>query len=79
MDSISTYEGLTLKQLVRETGAPPHVVRYLYGLGRLPIQRQSPGPGYPILYSNDAILIIKQHLIKSDKHQLTNTDANESE
>ena len=78
MDSINIVDGLTLKDLVRETGAPPHVVRYLHGLGRLPIQRQSPGPGYPILYSNDAILIIKQHLIKSDKHQLTDTNANKS-
>jgi len=78
MDSIKISAGLTLKDLVRETGAPPHVVRYLNGLGRLPIQQQSPGPGYPILYSNDAVLIIKEHLMKSDRYQSKDTAPNKS-
>ena len=67
MDSINIVDGLTLKDLVRETGAPPHVVRYLHGLGRLPVLRESPGPGYPVVFSQDAISIIRNHLDKSGK------------
>lgn len=79
MESIDISAGLTLKELVHETGAPPHVIRYLHGLGRLPIQRQSHGPGYPILYSNDAVLIVKEHLMKSDRYQSKDTAPNKSE
>ncbi|MCH7575209.1 MAG: hypothetical protein IIA59_08805 [Candidatus Marinimicrobia bacterium] len=67
MDSINIAEGLTLKDLVLETGAPPHVIRYLHGLGRLPILRESPGAGYPIIFSSAAISIIRTHLTKSGK------------
>ena len=65
MDSINIDEGLTLKGLVTETGAAPHVIRYLLGLGRLPVLRESVGAGYPVIYSPDALLVIRQHLDKS--------------
>lgn len=79
MESIRIDEGLTLKELVHETGAAPHVIRYLLGLGRLPILQHSAGAGYPVIYSPNAILIVKEHLIKSNKHRLTGINANKSE
>lgn len=66
MESIETDEGLTLKELVQLTGSPPHIIKYLTGLGRLPIIKDSAGAGYPRRYHQDAIKIVREHLAKSD-------------
>ncbi len=58
-------KGVTLKILIEETGAAPHVINYLAKLGRLPVIRESRGPGYPRIYNADSILIIHEHLEKS--------------
>lgn len=62
-------KGVTLKVLVEETGAAPHVINYLAKLGRLPVIRESRGPGYPRIYNANAIHIIHEHLEKSGKNQ----------
>ncbi|MFC1481612.1 hypothetical protein ACFL6E_05145 [Candidatus Neomarinimicrobiota bacterium] len=67
MESIDIDDGLTLKDLIAATGVAPHVVRYLHGLGRLPILRKSPGPGYATVFSPTAIQIIRDHMDKSGK------------
>lgn len=55
---------LTLKTLVKETGAPFYTIKYLNQCGRLPILTVSKGPGYANIYHPDAIDIIKTHLAK---------------
>lgn len=60
-------EGVTIKVLIEETGAAPHIITYLTRLGRLPVVRESRGPGYPRLYDAKAIQIIREHLEKAAK------------
>jgi hypothetical protein len=57
-------ETLTLKKLVEKTGAPPYTIKYLYQCQRLPIVRESSGPGYPIEFGHGAIQIILSHVSK---------------
>lgn len=66
MQNTEIDEGLTLKTLVQLTGASPHVVKYLSGLGRLPILKESAGPGYARRYHRDAVQIIKKHLARRE-------------
>ena len=74
MESADNDRGLTLKDLVRETGAAPHIVRYLVGLGRLPIIRESLGAGYPHIFHPNAITIVRKHLEKSGSMLVENEE-----
>lgn len=60
-------KGLILKDLVKKTGAPRHVIDYLVGLGRLPLIRESSGAGYPRIFHSDSVQIVRDHLKKSGK------------
>jgi len=53
---------LTRSDLRKRTGAPGYIIDYLQDCGRLPITRESQGPGYPRLYSPGAVEIIKAHI-----------------
>lgn len=75
MKSTEIDEGLTLKTLVQLTGSPPHIIKYLTGLGRLPIIKDSAGAGYPRRYHRDAIKIVQEHLCKSGKYSSTDVDS----
>ncbi|MBT5528501.1 MAG: hypothetical protein HOK35_05025 [Cytophagia bacterium] len=55
---------LTLKELVEKTGCQPYIIKYLHSCRRLPIIKESSGAGYPVLYSFEAIEIIKAHVSK---------------
>ena len=57
-------KGLTKRQVRRLTGSPGYVVDYLHDSGRLPVVKESQGPGYPRLYDPSAVEIVKKHLEK---------------
>ena len=48
-------KGLTRKQLANASGAQPYIITYLFDTGRLPVIRQSSGPGDPTLYHPDSV------------------------
>ncbi|NQV37298.1 MAG: hypothetical protein HQ509_04725 [Candidatus Marinimicrobia bacterium] len=56
---------LTLKDIAREAGCPPYIVRYLYTNNRLPVIKASRGAGYPVKFHPDAIQIVKDHVNKA--------------
>lgn len=60
MESNDNHCGLTRKDLVRLTGMPPYLVRYLTDCNRLPILKPSSGPGDPVIYSPDAVRVIQE-------------------
>lgn len=66
MTKLNALQGLVLKDLVKTTGAPRHVIDYLVGLGRLPLLRESSGAGYPRIFHPDAVKIVQEHLAKSN-------------
>ena len=53
---------LSEKDLVRATGAPPWVIRYLRDAGRLPVAVPSQGRGYPTVYAKEAKAAVLEHL-----------------
>ena len=57
----------TFTQLIKVTGAPGYLIRYLYECGRLPIVKESRGHGYSRHYHPDCVDIIKEHIEKSYK------------
>ncbi len=57
-------QGLTLKEVSKETGAPYYTIQYLSKCNRLPKLKESSGPGYPNLFHPDAVKIVKDHLAK---------------
>ena len=61
--------GLTLKQLCNITKAPYYVIKYLNSLGRLPIVQESRGRGYPTTFHDDAVEIVRRHMLKSGAAQ----------
>ena len=64
MTKLDARQGLVLKDLVKTTGAPRHVIDYLVGLGRLPLIRESSGPGYARIFHPDAVKIITEHMAR---------------
>jgi len=54
--------GLTRKDLVRETGVPYYKIDYLRDLGKLKLIKESPSQGIPVIYHPECIGIIKQYL-----------------
>ena len=69
MQNIEIDVGLTLKTLVQLSGASPHVVKYLTGLSRLPIIKETAGPGYARRYHPDAVQIIIEHMARRDSRK----------
>ena len=55
---------LNKTQLCKATGAPGYVIIYLKDCGRLPIDQESQGRGYPTLYNPEAVEVVKKHLEK---------------
>ena len=55
---------LTRKTLIKETGATINQIAYLRDMGRLPIKHNTTGAGYPILYKQEAIEVVMNHLSK---------------
>ena len=55
---------LTRKTLIRKTGATISQLAYLRDMKRLPIERETTGAGYPILYKHEAIEVVINHLSK---------------
>ena len=53
-------KGITRKDIVTATGAPPYLVKYYSDCGYLPILRESDGPGHPIIYDPRAVEIAMQ-------------------
>ena len=51
---------MTQKDLVRLTGCPPYIVRYFKECGYLKVERDSQGPGDPVLYHPDSVRIIQE-------------------
>ncbi len=58
---------LTLKKIAEQAGCEPYVVRYLLDCRRLKIVQESKGPGYPVLFHQDSIDIVKAHINKRSK------------
>ena len=67
MTDVDALKGLVLKDLVRRTGAPRHVIDYLVGLGRIPLLRESEGPGYARIFHPDAVQIIAAHMARREQ------------
>lgn len=57
---------LTQKKLVKITGCPPYLVRYYCDCGYLPIEKESAGPGDPVIYKPAAIGVIKKRMAKKN-------------
>lgn len=55
---------LTKKQLVKITDCPPYIIDYLYRCNRLVILKESLGPGYPIVFGEGSIKVIRDHMAK---------------
>ncbi len=60
--------GMTRKQIAAETGAPWYTVHYLNSLGKLPIIRDSSGPGNPVIFDQKAVDVVKAHLRRNGSH-----------
>ena len=58
---------ITRKTIMQETGAPHYVVDYLRCAGRLPIVKDSPGAGVPVLFGIKSIEIVKEHIERSQR------------
>ncbi|NQV16209.1 hypothetical protein HQ531_12180 [bacterium] len=56
--------GMTPKTLMEVTGISLNQLVYLRRMNRLPILKQSPGPGYPTIYDPKSVDIIRTHLKK---------------
>ena len=61
MDNKNYYTRRELKDI---TKAPGYLISYLKDCGRLPIIRESPGRGFPILYHPDCVKVIRDHMSK---------------
>ncbi len=61
----------TRKEICRITGATINQIAYLRDLKVLPIVQQSAGPGFPVIYSEEAIDVVKQHLQKGNQDHKT--------
>jgi hypothetical protein len=57
---------LTRKDLILHTGATVNQIQYLREMRRLPIARSSKGAGFPVLYKQEAIEVIIDHLSKGN-------------
>ena len=55
----------TLKWLVEKSGAPPYIIKYLYSCKRLPVIRESCGVGYPVIFDERAVEIVKAHILRT--------------
>ena len=58
---------ITFGELVKESGAPFYIVKYLYQCKRLPIIEESIGAGYPTLFDTESIFVVKKHMEKQRK------------
>lgn len=58
---------LTQKELVKITKCPPYLVRYYCECGYLPVERESAGPGHPVVYAPGAIDIIRKRMERSQR------------
>lgn len=68
-------QGLMRRDLMRLTGALPHEIAYLRDYGRLPIIRPSEGVGDPVIYSQEAVQVLRLHLArKRRRHGLQSAD-----
>ncbi len=56
------YKKSDIRRITHCTG---HLIDYLYRCNRLPLIKESRGPGFPRLYHPDAIQVIQNHLLKS--------------
>jgi hypothetical protein len=58
---------LTRKAICKITGATINQIAYLRDLKVLPVVQQSAGPGFPVIYSEEAIDVVKQHIQKGSQ------------
>jgi len=56
--------GLTQNQLINLTGANVNQISYLRDMRILPVLKPSAGPGFPIIYSKEAVKVVEEHLRK---------------
>lgn len=57
---------LTQKELVKLTACRPYLIRYYYECGYLPVDKESTGPGDPVIYKPAAIGIIKKRMAEKN-------------
>jgi len=60
-------KNLQTKDVAAQSGCAPYLVRYLYTCNRLPVVRDSKGPGYPVIFDEEAIEICRKHVQRSGK------------
>ena len=70
---------LTKKDLIRLTGALPHDVSYLTSYQRLPILKESDGPGHPVLFPAEAVQVLKRYLQRKRSRQPETADSVETQ
>jgi len=52
------------RQIIERSGLTVNQYNYLRDTRAFPIEQESAGPGFPIIYSEESILIAKKHLQK---------------
>ena len=57
-------KSLTQKDLSKITGCRPYLIRYYFECGYLPVERESTGPGDPVLYHPDAVEVIRERMAR---------------
>lgn len=55
---------ITRKVLCRLTGATVNQVAYLKDMNKLPVLRETTGPGDANIYAPEAVEVVKTHLLK---------------
>jgi|GEM_PF-6043878 len=56
--------GFTRKELAAECDCKYYIIDYLNNCGKLPVVRESEGPGYIRLYHPNAVNVLTDHLAK---------------
>ncbi|NHZ84371.1 MAG: hypothetical protein GWP19_00640 [Planctomycetia bacterium] len=61
-----TVNGLKRKEILKETGVSTNIFNYLMANRKLPVLRETTGPGVPTIFKAPEVLdVIRQHLAKN--------------